>query len=360
MDDLKYWVGFTLVPGIGRVRFSRLERYFPDLEAAWNATPAELAEAGLDQRSVRALQWARSRFSLDEEMNKLERFKVTPITWSQDAYPRRLREIYDPPPVLYVKGTLTGADEWAVAVVGTRKASIYGREAAQLICSDLARSGIIIVSGLARGIDAVAHRAALDVGGRTIAVLPCGLDMVYPADHVRLAQEIAETGALVSDYALGTRPKSEYFPRRNRIMSGLSLGVLVVEAGDTSGALITANLAVEQNREVFAVPGSILSSSSRGTHRLIQEGAKLVREASDILEELNLTMLASRREVREVLPADNTEALLLRYLSREPVHVDEVGRGVGLPIATVTSTLAIMELKGMVRQVAPMNYVVAS
>jgi DNA processing protein len=227
------------------------------------------------------------------------------------------------------------------------------------IAGDLARSGVTIISGLARGIDSVAHRSALDAGGRTIAVFACGLDIVYPAENLRLAQAIMERGALVSDYPLGTRPKAEHFPRRNRIMSGMSLGTLVVEAGEESGALITARLALEQNREVFAVPGSILSPSSRGTNRLIQDGAKLVRGVKDILEELNLTAVPQQLEMREVVPADETESLVLKRLSAEPTHIDEVCRQSGLPVSTVSSTLAIMELKGMVRQVGGMNYVLA-
>jgi len=199
----------------------------------------------------------------------------------------------------------------------------------------------------------------MEAGGRTIAVLACGLDLVYPAENVKMAQAIMGQGALISEYPLGTRPKAENFPRRNRIMSGLSLGVVVTEAGEGSGALITANLALEQNREVFAVPGSILSPTSRGTNRLIQDGAKLVRNAQDILEELNLTMIPQQLEMRELVTADETESLLLKHLRHEPTHIDEVCRRSHLPIATVSSTLAMMELKGMVRQLGGMNYTLA-
>ncbi|MEK7873717.1 MAG: DNA-processing protein DprA, partial [Chloroflexota bacterium] len=219
---------------------------------------------------------------------------------------------------------MTSADEWAIAVVGTRRATAYGREVAERLAGDLARNGITVVSGLARGIDHVAHRAALEAGGRTIAVQACGLDMVYPAEHLGLAQQIAGQGALISDYPLGTKPRPEFFPRRNRIMSGVSLGVLVVEAPEGSGALITTSLAMEQNREVFAVPGSILTPASTGPHRLIQDGAKLVTSVEDILEELNLQ--ASTRpvqmEMRELLPANDEEAELLRILGAGPAHID--------------------------------------
>jgi DNA processing protein len=225
--------------------------------------------------------------------------------------------------------------------------------------SDLARSKITIVSGLAKGVDTIAHRAALDAGGRTLAVFACGLDIVYPGENERLARDIMEQGCLVSEYALGTRPRAENFPRRNRILSGLSLGVLVTEAGESSGAMITARMALEQNREVMAIPGSILSPVSRGTNRLIQEGAKLVRGYEDILEELNLTTVTRQMEMKEILPETETEAVLLRQLSTEPTHIDEVCQKSGLTAATVSGTLAMMELKGLVKQVGTMNYVLS-
>jgi DNA processing protein len=261
--------------------------------------------------------------------------------------------------VLYVKGTITEEDAWALAVVGTRRTSVYGREAARRLTAALARSGVTIVSGLARGIDGEAHQAALKAGGRTIAVLGCGIDQVYPPEHRRLAQQVVAQGALVSGYPLGTKPEGRNFPPRNRIISGLSLGALIVEAGVRSGALITADYAAEQGRDVFAVPGSIYTRGSAGTNALIRDGAKVVLGPEDILEELNLTMVAEQIEARQVLPADETEAALLAHLSAEPTHVDDLRQQMGLPIAQVTSTLALMELKGMVRQVGGMKYVVA-
>jgi DNA processing protein len=227
------------------------------------------------------------------------------------------------------------------------------------IVADLARSGIIIVSGLARGIDSVAHRAALDAGGKTVAVFGSGLDIVYPGENAKLAQDIMEHGALVSEHPLGIKPKAENFPLRNRIMSGFSLGVLVVEAGERSGALITAHQATEQNREVFAVPGSILSPASQGTNRLIQEGAKLVRNYTDVLQELNLTIVVQQAEIKEFSPADEIESAILRQLSPEPNHIDEICRCSGLSMPEVSSTLAMLELKGVARQVGNMNYVLA-
>ena len=355
---LKHWVGFSLIPGIGRVRFSLLEKHFGDLERAWFGSASELREAGLEPKAVETVLRYRPRISLDQEMEKLERYGVRPLTLRDPAYPPRLKEIYDPPPVLYVRGDLLPRDEVAIAVVGTRRPTIYGRQVAEELVTDLVRSQITIISGLARGIDSVAHRTALDRQGHTIAVFASGLDMVYPAEHAALAREVLGQGALVSELPLGTPPRAEHFPRRNRIMSGMSLGVLVVEAGEASGALITARLALEQDREVFAVPGSILSPVSRGTNRLIQEGAKLVSTAGDILEELNLSLAAPPAEKKELV-AEPKEAQLLRHLSAQPLHIDDVCRLSGLPIATVSGLLAMLELKGMVQQVGAMNYVLA-
>ena len=357
--DIKYWVGFSFIPSIGRARLNRIETHFGNLEDAWNAEPAELTRAGLDSTVVRALVSWRPRVALDAEMEKLERCGVRVLTWHDAGYPSRLKEIHDYPPVLYVRGSLLPEDEWCLAVVGTRRATAYGRQVAEEIVADLAGSSITIASGLAKGIDTIAHRSAVDAGGRSIAVFACGLDTVYPIENVGLARRIVQQGALISEYPLGTRPKPEHFPRRNRIMSGVSLGVLVVEAGPTSGALITANLALEQNREVLAVPGSVLSPASRGTNRLVQEGAKLVRDYRDILEELNLGAVAQQIEMKEILPESDTESALLKQLSAEPAHIDEVCRASGLPVSTVSSTLAMMELKGLVRTAGSMKYVLS-
>ncbi len=357
--NIKYWVGFSLIPGIGRVRLAQLESYFGNLENAWKAAPAELKRSGLDNGSIRAITSWRPKISLEAAMEKLDRYGVKTLTWHDPDYPARLKEIYDYPPLLYIRGSLLPEDEWCLAVVGTRRATVYGRQVTEEIIADLARSKITIVSGLAKGIDSIAHHSALEAGGRSIGVFACGLDIVYPAENADLARRIMQQGALVSEYPLGTKPRAENFPRRNRIMSGLSLGVLVVEAGETSVAMITAHMALEQNREVFAIPGGILSPASRGTNRLIQEGAKLVRDYTDILEELNLTEVAHQIEMKEIIPASDTESLLLRKLGAEPVHIDEVCRSSGLSISTVSSTLAMMELKGLVKQVGAMNYALA-
>ena len=357
--DIKYWVGFNNIPGIGRVRLSQLESYFGSLEQAWQAPPGELKRSGLDTTALRAIGQWREKIDPDAEVEKLKRLGIKVLTCQDSGYPARLKEIYDYPPVLYLRGSLLPEDEWCLAVVGTRRATVYGKQVTEELVTDLARNKITIVSGLARGIDTIAHRSALEAGGRTIAVFACGLDMVYPAENEKLARDITENGAVLSEYPLGMRPRAENFPRRNRILSGLSLGVMVTEADEMSGAMITARMALEQNREVFAIPGSILSPVSRGANHLIQEGAKLVRECSDILEELNLTTVTRQIEMREVLPESETESVLLKQLGAEPTHIDEVCRKSGLPAAEVSGTLAMMELKGLVKQVGTMNYVLA-
>lgn len=357
--ELKYWVAFSGIRGIGRVRISQLREHFGSLQEAWKAPEGKLKQAGLDSRSVDTLVTLRPTISLNAEIEKLERHRVAVLTCDDPNYPSRLKEIYDYPPVLYVRGSLPADDEPCLAIVGTRRPTVYGRQVTEEIVADLARSGITIVSGLARGVDSVAHRAALDAGGRTVAVFGSGLDIVYPGENAKLAQTIIEHGALVSEYPLGVKPKAENFPLRNRIMSGLSLGVLVVEAGERSGALITAHQAAEQNREVFAVPGSILSPASQGTNRLIQEGAKLVQNYTDVLQELNLAIVVQQAEIREFSPANEIESAILEQLSSEPNHIDEICRRSGLTMPEVSSTLSVLELKGIARQVGGMNYVLA-
>ena len=360
MSELEYWIGFNIVSGIGPARLKALLDHFGDLGRAWEASSSELRDAGLDRRSIENLFAARQKLSLDQEMAKVTRAGASVITWEDKEYPPRLRQIHNSPPVLYVKGEVLPRDEWAVAVVGTRTPRAYGRQIVDEIASGLARSGITVVSGLARGIDSLAHRAALRAGGRTLAVLGCGIDIVYPQEHTSLAKNIAERGAVITEYPLGTKPEAGNFPPRNRIISGLALGTLVIEAGKRSGALITADYALEQGREAFALPGNVNSSKSVGTNRLIQEGAaKLVASVEDILEELNLTLVEEHQALRMVVPESEKESLILQCVTLEPIHVDEIGQKTGLPIAEVTGVLAMMELKGMVRQLGGMNYVAA-
>jgi DNA processing protein len=357
MDPLAYWIGFNKVRGIGPARLRALLDYFGSIEQAWRAPADALAEIGLDRRSTANLVQARGELDLAAELEKTRKAGVEVLTWEDARYPERLRMINDPPPVLYVKGELRPTDDWAVALVGTRKATSYGREAVRALAGDLARAGVTVVSGLAKGIDTQAHRAAIEAGGRTLAVLGSGVDIIYPYENLKLAQDVSAHGALISEYALGAPPEASNFPPRNRIISGLSRGVIVVEAGEQSGALITADFAADQGRDVFAVPGSIFQRGSLGTNRLIRDGAAPVLSANDVLEALNLTSVAQHVEAQMLLPTDATEALLFEHVGEEATHVDEIGRAADLPIATVSSTLAVMELKGLVRSVGGMNYV---
>jgi len=352
-----YWIGFNLVKGIGSVRFKGLLDFFGDPAVAWNAPADALSAAGLSPKIIENLNRIRSQVVLEKVWERMQAQGITCLTWEDENYPRHLKNIDQPPPVLYVRGELLPEDDWAVAVVGTRKVTSYGRQVAEEIATFLAHNHVTVVSGLARGVDGIAHQAALQAGGRTIAVLGSGVDHIYPPENRRLAEEIISRGALVSDYAPGTSPDGANFPPRNRIISGLSLAVVVVEAGVTSGALITATFAAEQGREVFAVPGSILAQQSKGTNRLIQDGAQPLLDAQEILQVLNLTQVTEQHAARQSLPTDPTEMRVFCALGTEPLHVDEIGAQTNLPIEQVSATLAMMELKGLVRQVGGMNYV---
>jgi DNA processing protein len=356
-DHRMYWVGFNMVKGIGSVRFKILLDAFGSAETAWNASPEALLDAGLSRKVVESFQRVRKGVSLEQVWQRLQSMDVQVLTWDDEGYPRHLKEIDQPPPVIYIRGTLTPEDEWAVAIVGTRRVTAYGRQVTEEIATSLARNGVTIISGLARGVDSLAHQAALNAGGRTLAVLGSGVDLVYPPENRKLAAQIIEHGALVSDYSLGTPPDGVNFPPRNRIISGLAMAVIVVEAGQTSGALITASFAAEQGRDVFAVPGNIHAPQSQGTNRLIRDGAQPLLNPQDVLEALNLTMVVEHRAVRVALPSDPVESRLYKLLSHEPMHVDEIRALANMPIETVSATLVMMELKGMVRQVGGMNYV---
>lgn len=358
MNNPKYWLGFSLIPEIGPKRLQLLLNACGSLEAAWEADAGFLREIGLEEAPTNNLVRLRARLNLDQELARVARIGARLLTPDDEAYPALLRQVPDAPIVLYVRGALLPQDAMALAIVGTRKATTYGRDVAAHLARQLARSGVTIVSGLAHGIDAAAHRGALEGGGRTIAVLGCGIDQIYPRDHSELAREIVERGALVSEFAIGTRPDARNFPRRNRIISGLSLGVLVAEAPDQSGALITASVAAEQGREVFAVPGSIFNPMSAGANHLIQDGAKLVTKVDDVLDELNIVQhnVETKTAAERIAPASEIEAQLLQYLSLEPVHIDDLARLCGLPITAVSSTLTLLELKGLARNVGHMQY----
>ena len=357
-NDLFHWFAIHRAYRLESAGFAVLEEGFPSMEAAWKGTASELSAAGLDESSVSGLLKIQAATTPEAEMERFAENGVEAILRPDSRYPARLREIPDAPPVLYLKGSWEPKDDWSVAVVGTRRATTYGREATIELVQGLARHRVTVVSGLARGIDTVAHHTALNAGGRTIAVLANGLDEVYPPENRRLAEQIVEQGALISDYPLGTRPRAEYFPRRNRILSGVALGTLVVEGGYKSGSMITARSSTEQNREVFAVPGSIFSPQSEGPLSLIRDGATPVRRAEDILEALNLTMLGAQLDFGRAAPPESPEErAVIGALTREPTHIDEVARNSGLAASVVSGTLTMLELKGLARDVGSMQYV---
>ena len=355
-DERKFWIGFNMVRGIGAVRFQQIRAYFGDLSLAWEAPGSAFRNAGLPGKVVENLQKMRESMDLDQVYEAILAQDISVLTLFDEDYPRLLREIDQSPPVLYVRGALIPADEFAVAMVGTRRVSPYGQQITRDTSLYLAGNGLTIVSGLARGVDGLAHQHALKAGGRTIAVLGSGVDVIYPPEHRKLAEAILENGAIVSDYPLGTQPEGINFPPRNRIISGLSLATIVVEAGERSGALITADFALEQGREVFAVPGNVLSPASRGTNRLIQKGAYAMISPQDVLDVLDLSQVEAIKTARQVLPADATEVKILKVIGFEPLHVDEVCNQCGLPVEKVSAALTMMELKGMVQHVGGMRY----
>lgn len=358
IEETRYWVGFNLVRGIGAVRLAALIARFGDASSAWHATPEALRQVGLGPRTLERLLALRQDIDLDALWKKIAEQGIRVLTIGDSGYPPRLKEIEQPPPVLYVRGEWLPEDDFAVAVVGTRRITAYGRQITEELSAYLAVSGVTIISGLARGVDGVAHSAALLAGGRTSAVLGCGVDRIYPPENRALAERLMTRGALISDYPPGTAPESGNFPPRNRIISGLSIATVVVEAGEASGALITAEFAAEQGRDVFAVPGSILAPQSKGTNKLIQNGALPLLSPEDVLHSLNLSRVGEQKAARKSLPTDDVEMKLMSTLGNEPLHVDEIRDRTGLPVEKVSAALVMMELKGMVRQVGGMQYVV--
>jgi len=353
----QFWLAFTRIKGLGPIRLRELRSHFASIEQAWFADSVTLRELGMPQVVVENHALLRQQLDPHTLLAQVTRLDAWVLTLDNPAYPPLLREIDDAPVVLYGRGDLLPADDLALAVIGTRRASGYGKEMTRQLVGGLVAQGVTVVSGLARGIDAAAHQTALDCGGRTIAVLGSGIDIVYPSEHRELAKAIVHSGALLTEYAPGVEPLGVHFPARNRIISGMTLGTVIVEAPDKSGSIGTANLAGEQGREVFAVPGNANSNNSRGTNRLIQDGAKLVLDADDILKELQIAHRAAetRQVVNKLVPANAQEQMLCDLL-HEPLHVDEVCRRCGLSIKEVNAALALMELKGLVYQTAPMTY----
>lgn len=363
-DDIESALRLKLVPGIGPKTYSDLVNHFGSPTNVLEAAPAMLREVpGVGTKIVSAIIAAPGDDSVATQLQICRDNDIEILSASSPQYPRILDEIYDPPSVLFCAGQITAADEIAVAIVGTRHATQYGKKVAEQLARGLAMAGITVVSGLARGIDAVAHRAALDAGGRTLAVLGGGILNVYPAEHAGLADEIKKSGAVLSEALPNVAPKSGCFPRRNRIVSGLSLGVVVVEAGDRSGASISARMAMEQGREVFAVPGRIDSRMSTGCHKLLKDGAKLVQSVDDILDELGPLVAPTKIDSETTVhhPAElklsQQEKKVLNAISNEPTSFDIVVSEVGLPAARVLSTITVLEMRRLIRRVTGTTFV---
>lgn len=358
LDETKYWLGFSLVPHIGTVRVRQLKQHFGTLSQAWHSSIDELQASGLDEKSLAIFVKRRAELNLDAEMQKVAHHHAYLLTMDDERYPPLLKELQDAPIVMYVIGKIKPEDTQALAVVGTRKATNYGQDAAFKLSKGLAASQMTIISGLAQGIDKAAHEGAIAANGRTIAVLGCGIQTIYPRQHTALARKIVENGALITEFPIGVPPTGVNFPRRNRIISGMSLGVLVVEAPEKSGALITAQEALEQGREVFAVPSNIFNLTGRGCNQLIQDGAKLVMQVEDILSELKISAehVTTQLRAKQAIPQTEVEYAILQNLSADPIHVDDLARLMHLPVSTITSALTIMELKGLAKAVGPMQY----
>ena len=360
MNDLFPWFSLKSVRGIGNHLFKRLLNAFSTPQGVFEATEEELLQVeGVTTRIVTALRNHRPSEDLQRELDQIQQHGFQIVTMLDSAYPRLLREIPDPPPYLYVYGQLDESPK-KIAVVGSRHATTYGINTARDLCQDLARLGITVASGMARGIDTAAHEGALMGKGKTIAVLGCGLDRIYPAENRKLYHRISENGAVVSEFALMTEPEAHNFPIRNRIISGMSMGTVVVEASRKSGSLITARLAAEQNREVFAVPGSVQSFKSIGTHTLIKQGAKLVEHAQDVIEELGpfsetqMPIGGDPRRQHDTSVVDaslsSEEAFVLEILGPYPEHIDDLVRKSEMETGKLASILLKLELKGIVQQ----------
>lgn len=368
-NDLKYWMALKFIDGVGNVGFKNLIEAFGSPENAFNAPTDTLKVIpGINTKTALKITGFNDWQKVDKELELADKTKVSIITAGNSLYPKNLLNIYDFPPLLYVKGTLR-EDDINIAVVGSRMATTYGKFSTQRFCQELAMHGITVVSGMARGIDSAAHRGALTGKGRTIAVLGCGIDVVYPLENKKLLEEISENGAVITEFPFFTPPSGPNFPARNRIISGISFGVVVVEASDRSGSLITARLALEQGREVFAVPGSIDSPGSRGTHKLIREGAKLIESVHDILEEIlpqvdktgisgqwsgirnqSSKLKVESKKGESSSDLDNTQLAVLKLISKKSVGVDTIISGTGFKASDVLNTLLTLELKEYIEQ----------
>lgn len=356
-QNQRIWLGLHLIPQFGIAKITQLLAHFSSAAELWQASDQRLLRLELPRPLLRQFIAGRNSIDLDREWEAVRKAGASLITIEDDAYPLLLRSLNDRPPLLYIRGELDPSHK-CIAIVGTRKPSKYGLDAAEQLAYHLAQEGVTIVSGLAHGIDAAAHRGALRAGGRTIAVMATGINRIYPHDNYDLAREIVEAGAVITEMPIGAAPLAKSFPQRNRIISGISLGVLVAEAPEKSGAMNTVTHASEQGRDVFALPHNIFSQSGRGSNALIQDGAKLVMRVSDVLEELNIAHRNTemRIETEQIQPTNNTESLILNELGADPVHVDLIVRRTNLPTSTVTSSLTLLELKGLAETAGPMQY----
>ncbi len=353
MDKIKekdYRAWLKSIPRIGNRTAAALIQYFGSAQAVFNADEKALYECPrINEKIIHNIIQNRQIGIIQKQIAQMKQYRIEVLDIEDESYPLNLKHIYDPPYILYKKGQILKTDENAVAIVGTRKASPYGKWTAYRLAGDLAKRGVTVVSGLAYGIDTEAHKGALDHGGRTIAVLGCGLDQCYPKSNARLMQQIERQGAVLSEYPIGMGPVPGNFPARNRIISGLAKGVVVVEAAAKSGALITAEFALEQGREVFAVPGNINSELSEGTNRLIQEGAKLVSCVEDILEELNIDT-GSFQEPLEIELSEQESKIYQIIIENQPIHIEYLLKKSEMRIEQIHSIITVLQLKGLIRQ----------
>ncbi len=358
--DLKYWITLSTHTNLGVKAFLKLQNISKDMEEIWNTPIEKLRDKGLGDVVIKAISELHQTKNPDEELKKVNKLGIKVMTVLDKGYPHLLKEIPDPPAVLYVRGELLASDDLSVAVVGSRDYTYYGRQALEKLVPALVDSGVTIVSGLALGIDSYAHREALkNPKGRTVAVLPVGVDRVYPACHKGLAQEIiSRGGAIISEFPLGTSSLPSNFPIRNRIIAGMSLATLVIEANIKSGSFITAKAALDYNREVLAVPGSIFSSKSEGTNNLIKMGAKMVTSTQDIFDELNIDTKKQEDVVKNIIADSKEEEQILSVLDREKAeYVDKIAKLVNIDISVINSTLVMMEMKGKVKNIGGNLYI---
>ncbi len=361
--ELKSWLALLTVPKIGPVRYVSLVKRFGSPKEVLSASEKELASlpdigALIASNIKKHISWDK----VEEQVKLVKKNRVKVVTFKDENYPSNLLSIYDPPPLLFFKGDIEREDRNAVAIVGSRSASPYGRRITERIGRELAKRKITIVSGLARGIDSISHQAALKENGRTIAVFGSGVDIIYPGENRKLAERIQSCGAIISEFFLGTKPEAPNFPRRNRLISGLSLGVVIVEAGTRSGALVTAGWAIEQNREVFAIPGNLGAKNSEGTNSLIKQGAKLVTSVEDILEELNITLVGNGssspvQAEQDLSCLSSKEKKIFKLLSDEPYHIDKISAQAHVNISEALSVLLSLELKGLAKQLSGKMFV---